>query len=354
MAQRYSPAFIHALTRQLFEAVRAPRHVADAIAESLVEANLKGHDSHGILRIPGYLEGYQNRGGYPEDEPTFEERGLRTGTCDGAGGSGLYIAKISTERAIEKAKELETYQMVVENNGHIGRLGAYAEIAAKAGCIGIITTGSGGAGRGRILPFGGAKPALGTNPMAIGVPTGDESPFIIDYATSAIAAGKMFFAETQGKDLKEGCIVDKEGRPSVKVQDYYDGGNLLAFGKHKGYGMSLVVVLLGALSGGFDLKERSAGGCLIQIMDVEAFTPLSDYQQGVRAFLDSVKDVPPAAGFDQVLVPGDPEFIARKDRLVNGIEVWDMTIDEIKEWAEKLDVSWDEDSIEASDRARYA
>jgi uncharacterized oxidoreductase len=353
MAQRYQAPFLHGLTRRLFEAVDAPRHVADVIAEMLVGANLRGHDSHGILRVPGYLEGFQKGGGYPAEEPTFEDLGARTGSCDGGGGSGLYTAKVATEHAIEKARELETYRITVKNMGHIGRLGAYAEIAAEAGCIGIITSGSGGPGRGRILPYGGSKPALGTNPMAIGVPTGDDAPFVIDYATSAIAAGKMFFAETQGKDLREDCIVDKEGQPTVKVQDYYDGGNLLAFGRHKGYAMSLVVSLLGGLTGGLDPEAQSMGGCLIQIMNVEAFTPLNAYQNGVRAFLDNIKQTPPATGFNEVLVPGDPEDIARRDRLTNGIEVWDMTIDGIREWADKLDVNWNDDLVEASDTERY-
>lgn len=354
MAQRYQAAFLHAVTRRLFEGVDAPRHVADVIAKSLVEANLRGHDSHGILRIAGYLKGNEDRGGYPQGEPTFEEHGPRTGSCDGKDGSGLYVAKVATEQAIEKAKKLETYRITVNNMGHIGRLGAYGEIAADAGCIGIITMGSAGPGVGRILPYGGSKSAMGTNPMSIGVPTGDDTPFVIDYATSMIAAGKMFFAETQGTELKKGCIVDKDGRPSVNVQDYYDDGNLLAFGKHKGYAMSLVVALLGGLTGGINSEKQTMGGCLIQILDVEAFTPLEDYQKGVRAFLDSVKDSAPAPGFDQVLVPGDPEQIARQDRLANGIEVWDMTIDEIKEWAEKLDVAWSNEVIEASDREHYA
>lgn len=354
MAQRYQADFLHALTRRLFEGVDAPRHVADVIAEMLVGANLRGHDSHGILRVPGYLQGIHNDGGYTAHEPTFTERTSRIAICDGDGGSGLYTAKKATEYAIEKAKELETYRVCVTSMGHIGRLGAYAEIAAEAGCIGIITSGSGGPGKGRILPYGGSTPALGTNPMAIGVPTGDEAPFVIDYATSAIAAGKMFFAETQGKDLREDCIVDKDGQPTVRVQDYYDGGNLLAFGKHKGYAMSLVVSLLGGLTGGFDLEAQTMGGCLIQIMDVNAFTPLNGYQDGVRAFLDDIKGTPPASGFDQVLVPGDPEDIARRDRLANGIEVWDMTIDEIKEWADKLELNWSDDLIEPSDSKQHA
>jgi len=95
------------------------------------------------------------------------------------------------------------------------------------------------------------------------------------------------------------------------------------------------------------------GGCLIQIMNVEAFTPLNAYQNGVRAFLDNIKQTPPATGFNEVLVPGDPEDIARRDRLTNGIEVWDMTIDGIREWADKLDVNWNDDLVEASDTERY-
>ena len=146
-------------------------------------------------------------------------------------GFGHYVSRWSIHRAIEKAKSAVSCSVSINNIGHIGRLGEYAEAAARAGCIALISVGMGGKGAGPTVPYGGSQGTFSTNPIAIGVPTGDDSPFIVDYATSMIAEGKIQVARSKGIDLPEGCIVDKNGMPSVKPADFYDGGALLAFGK---------------------------------------------------------------------------------------------------------------------------
>ena len=159
--------------------------------------------------------------------------------------------------------------------------------------------------RGPTVPYGGSQGTFSTNPIAIGVPTGDDTPFIVDYATSVIAEGKIQVARSKGVELPEGCILDKNGAPSVKPADFYDGGALLAFGKHKGYALAMFTCLLGGLAGTFDTETGRMGGIFMQTIDVNAFTPVADYQKGVRAFLDVIKASPPASGFDEVLAPGD-------------------------------------------------
>ena len=191
---------------------------------------------------------------------------------------------------------------------------------------------------GRILPFGGAVGALGTNPIAIGVPTGDDVPFLIDFATSMIANGKTYVADSENRDLPEGCVVDKHGNPTVKTAAYNDGGHLLAFGRHKGYALSLFVALLGGLGGVFNTEAGQMGGLYMQVIDVKAFTPLEEYQKGVRAFLDTIKATPPASGFDEVFVPGDFEANIRAHRLANGIDIPDTIYQQLCECAEKWNV----------------
>ena len=350
----FNASHLHAVMRQLLMAADTPHHIAEDVAEILTNANLAGHDSHGVLRLPGYLNGISNGGTQPAAEPEVSDETANTFRIDGGNGFGHYTARQAMERAIEKAKAADNCAVSFVNTGHIGRLGEYAEQAARAGCIGIITYGGGARDRGGTVPFGGARGALGTNPIAVGVPTGDNSPFIIDFATSVIAAGKVSVAASMGVDLPEGSIVDKHGNPSVKTADFSDGGSLLTFGAHKGYSFSLLVSLLAGLSGTFDIESASMGSStLMQVVNIDAFTPLEPYQQGVRAFLDGIKSIPPAPGFDEVLVPGDFESRSRSQRLANGINVPNTIYRQLQECAEKLNVSLSEDLVETADVERY-
>ena len=341
---------LHSITRRVFVAAGTPRHIADDVAEILVNANLAGHDSHGVLRIPAYLRSIEGGRIDPEAEPNVLKETANTLSLDGKHGFGHYTARQGMQRVIEKAKATDVCSVSLTNIGHIGRLGEYAEAAAHAGCIGIITLGVGGAGSVvQTVPFGGGRGALGTNPIAVGVPTGDDAPFIIDFATSVIAEGKIQVARSKGADLPKGCILDKHGNPSVKPADFYDDGFLLPFGRHKGYAISLLTCLLGGLTGSFDVEHGSMGGVFMQAINVNASTPLARYQQGVRAFLDGIKSIPPAPGFDEVLVPGDLEHRLRAERLANGIELPDTIYQQIQEEAEKLSVSMHDETVESAD-----
>ena len=153
-----------------------------------------------------------------------------------------------------------------------------------------------------------------------------------------IANGKTYVADSENRDLPEGCVVDKDGNPTVKTAEYRDGGHLLAFGMHKGYALSLFVALIGGLGGAFNTEAGQMGGLHMQVIDVNAFTPLEEYQKGVRAFLDTIKATPPASGFDAVFVPGDVEANTRAHRLANGIDIPDTIYQQLCECAEKWNV----------------
>ncbi|MSS73791.1 MAG: Ldh family oxidoreductase [Candidatus Latescibacteria bacterium] len=261
---RFQAAYLHATARRLFTAAGAPRHIADDVAEVLVNSNLTGHDSHGVLRVPAYLNGISNGGIVPAAEPKVVQETAVTLLLDGNGGFGHYTARKAMALAIEKAKQAHVCCVSFTQIGHMGRLGEYAEAAARAGCIGLLTYGIGARDSGSTVPYGGAKGTLGTNPIAVGIPTGDDTPFIIDFATSTVAEGKLQVARSKGADLPQGLIVDKHGAPSVKPADFYDGGYLLPFGGHKGYALSLMVCLLGGLAGGFNAEKSAMGGMFMQ------------------------------------------------------------------------------------------
>ena len=349
----FQASYLHAITRQLLLTADTPPHIADSVAEILVNANLAGHDSHGVLRIPWYLQRISEDGILPAAEPQVTKESRNTLLIDGQDGFGHYVARQAMILAIDKAKQADMCGVSFVRTGHIGRVGEYAEMAARAGCIGMITVGIGTTAGGATVPFGGAQGVLDTNPIAVGVPTGDGVPFILDFATSIVAEGKIQVARSRNVDLPEGYILDKAGRPSVTPADFYDGGYLLPFGGHKGYALSLLICLLGGLSGTFEVDQPSMSGVFMQVINIAAFTPLAAYQQAVRALLDDIKQTPPAAGFDEVLVPGDVEQRSRTHRLANGIEIPDTIYEQLQDWASKLNVALSDELVEASDIERY-
>lgn len=349
----YNAPHLHAISRTILVAAGTSRHIAEDVTEILIKAHLAGHDSHGVLRIPAYVRAIDSGHINPSAEPEIVTETTNTLRFDGNRCFGHYVSRLAMRKAIEKAKESTTCSVSIFNTGHIGRLGEYAEDAAAAGCIGLITVGKGGKGAGPMVPYGGAEGTFSTNPIAIGVPTGDASPFIVDYATSVIAEGKIQVARSEGTELPEGCILDKDGEPSVLPADFYDGGALLSFGRHKGYALAMFTCLLGGLAGTFNIEKGDMGGIYMQAIDVNAFTPLVEYQNGVRAFLDVIKSTRPAVGSDEVLVPGDYESRYRAVRLKVGIEIPDTIYNQLKEYAERFGVSIGEDIIEDEDKARY-
>ncbi|MDR7420765.1 MAG: Ldh family oxidoreductase [Armatimonadota bacterium] len=350
---RLSAGHLHFIARRLFEAAGAPQYIADDVAEILVKSNLAGHDSHGVLRAPQYLRRIEEGRITPAAEPVILKETPNILRVDGRDGFGLYTARWAMRRAIAKARQAQVCCVSLTRTGHIGRVGEYAEQAAYAGCIGIITSGDSMPGEEYVVPFGGIKGTLGTNPIAAGVPTGDDAPFVLDYATSVIAEGKIKVAVSKGVDLPEGYILDKHGRPTVRTADFYDGGFLLPFGRHKGYALSVLVTLLGGLTGNFDIGRGTMDGKFMLVLDVAAFTPLEAFQRGVRATLNAIKALPPAEGVDEVLVPGDPEYRSRLQRLAEGIEVPDMVYQQIRDRALALGISMDERAVPEADLARY-
>ncbi|MEM7132514.1 MAG: Ldh family oxidoreductase [Chloroflexota bacterium] len=328
-------------TTDLLIAAGTPETIAQVVSKILVGANLTGHDSHGVLRVPTYLKQIQSGDIQPAAKPEIRRETENTLFIDGQNGFGHFTAHKAMALAIDKAKEGALCNVSFLRTGHIGRLGDYAEQAAHAGCIGLIYYGIGTSGRGGTVPYGGMDGRLSTNPMAAGVPTGDDTPFVLDMATSMVAEGKLQVARSKEQDLPEGYIVNKEGQPTVKTADFYDGGYLLPFGGHKGYGLSLLTCLLGALSGETNGDEGLVRGTYMQVINVEAFTPLADYQRTARTLLDWMKATQPAPTMDEVLVPGDPEQHTRTQRLAEGIDVPLIIYEQLHECAKQLQISID-------------
>jgi LDH2 family malate/lactate/ureidoglycolate dehydrogenase len=267
---------------------------------------------------------------------------------DGGWAFGQLTAERATQVAIDKARAHGIAVVGAVRCNHIGRLGEWAEMGAAQGMIVFLAAGGLAGHRPHVAPFGGRSGALGTNPLAFGFPGGsDEIPVLLaDFATSAVAAGKIMVARAKGVPLPAGNIQDSEGRPTTRPEDYVNGGTLLPFGGHKGYGLSVVVELLGrVLTGSGAYAEDGRGGdvygqsgTLVLALDPGLFRDRADYARDVDATLRGIKAVPPAPGVEEVLLPGEPERRARAERERNGVAVEEATLEAIREVARSVGV----------------
>jgi LDH2 family malate/lactate/ureidoglycolate dehydrogenase len=313
-------------SREIFIAAGAPRDIAAHVARSLVDANLAGHDSHGVLRIPSYLHMIQQGALLPAERPLIAREGPTTALVHGRQGFGQLAATFAMDLAVTKALAIGLGGVAIHHCNHIGRVGEYVERAARQGCIGLATYGMSGPDAGGAAPYGGAARCLGTNPYAIGVPAAGRPPVVVDFATTTIAEGKIRVARAKREPLPPGSIMDRTGRPSTDPEDFYAGGMLLPFGGHKGYGLSLVAALLGGLAAGdAPAHDGRVSGVFMLAISPQAFRPGPDFAGVVDRVVQNVKRVPPAPGFDEVLVPGEPEVRTREQRLREGIPLPEAT-----------------------------
>ena len=324
--------------RRIFVAAGAPDDIAALVAHSLVESNLAGHDSHGVIRIPAYVLAIQRGNLIPNARPSVLRETPTTAVVSGNWAFGQIAAAFAVELAISKARAGHLAAVGVVQCNHIGRLGEYAELAARAGLISMITVG--GFPGGATAPHGGAGRALGTNPFAFGVPAAGFAPMIVDFATTVVAEGKLQVARAKKEPVPLGWILDKEGRPTTDVEDFYAGGTLLPLGGHKGYSLGMVAeVLSGALPGVDAFRgDRAGSGMFVLAVDPEVFRPFEEFAAAVASLFQRVKSVPPAPGFDEVLVPGEPEERSRMRRQAEGIPVPEETWSRLESVARELGV----------------
>ena len=336
---------LRSLVARILGAVGTPVDIADAEARILVNADLKGYTSHGVFQIPDYIKAAERGGIEVEARPKVVRETPSGALVDVQHGWSHYAAEWCMDLAISKARETGLGAIALADTHHIGRLGEYAEQAAAEGFAGLVSTGGAAGGRGGAPPYGGAEGAFGTNPIAMGVPSADGKHFVSDFATTAISGAKIRVLDIKGEKLPPGCILDKHGNPSVDPADAIGGGTMLLFGGYKGYAVAMLTCLLGGLSG-VEADSRTMGGCVLMAIDPSAFGPLDEYAKGVAAFLDGIRSVPPAPGFDEVLVHGDLERRADDRQLHDGIDLPETIWRDLLDTAEKLGVETPEDNPE--------
>lgn len=317
----FSQAALERATAGILRAAGAPAELAAQVAEVLVDNHLAGHDSHGILRIPEYLRSVAAGEIVPTATPQVLAETPTTALVTGNWALGQVTGLYAVDLAIAKAKRERVAVVSVVQAAHTGRLAAFTDRAAKQDVVMFMWIGT--VDGAMTVPYGGAAAVLGTNPIAVSLPNPDGAPVTLDIATSAIAAGKVKVAKARHAQVPPDCIVDREGRSTTDPQAFFEGGALLPFGAHKGYALAVIAELLsGPLIGAEAYPAVTyRSGILILALDAAGFRPSADYRRALSETLARIKGVPPAPGFKEVLVPGEPEARTRAQRSREGIPI---------------------------------
>jgi LDH2 family malate/lactate/ureidoglycolate dehydrogenase len=312
---------LHEVTAEIFRATGAPDDLAAQVADVLIDNHLAGHDSHGILRIPEYVRSVRAGEIVPAARPQVIEESATSALISGNWAFGQVTGVFAADLAVEKAKRERVAVLSVVQAGHTGRLAAFTDRAARQGVVMFMAIGT--VNKPTTAPYGGSAPILGTNPIAFSIPNPAGSPITLDFATSSIAAGKIKAAKAKHEPLPPGAILDSRGLPSTDPQAFFEGGFLLPFGGHKGYALAVIAELLSGPLAGADAYPGvvSRSGIFVFAVDAAVFRPSADYEKALAETLGRIKAVPPAPGFDEVLLPGEPEARARSKRERDGIPI---------------------------------
>lgn len=336
---------LHRAMRLLVRGFGSSEAEVNAVCDNLIEANLTGHDSHGIGMLPRYAASFLEGGLQPNAHVrTVLDAGALL-RLDGCAGFGQVVGGEAMALGIARTRAHGCCVMALGNAHHLGRIGAWAEQAVAAGLVSLHFVNV--ISRGIVAPHGGSDARFGTNPFTAGIPLKGRAPLILDFATSVIAQGKTRVAHNKGERVPPDHLIDDQGRPTTdpRYSVIEPFGAILTFGAHKGYGMAVLCELLGgALAAGVtqhthdSSKKRVLNGMLTVLIDPAKLGDRAAYESEMLAFVDWVTASPPRAGFDRVRLAGDPERESRARRLAAGVPVDATTWQEILGAADKLGV----------------
>ena len=317
---------LRAAVRYLVKGFGSDDREIELVTENLIQANLTGHDSHGVGILPRYAEAYLEGSLKPNARiQTRMDNGAMIG-LDGECGFGQAIGHQAMELGIARAKEHGSCILALGNSHHLCRIGAWAEMTVEQGLISIHFVNV--ISRAIVAPFGGGDARFGTNPFTVGIPVPGQAPILLDFATSVIAQGKARVALNKGEQLPEGYLIDDQGRsttdPIYAVKAPL--GALCTFGEHKGMTTQFPP----------DGKRRIINGMLSIIFDPAKLADGSIFEHEMKAFIEWVKASPPQPGYDHVRIAGEPERETRAQRLAQGVPVDETTWNEMLETAKKL------------------
>src|SRR5687767_809763 len=312
-----------------------PEADAHLLADTLVQADLWGHQSHGVLRLGWYFERISNGVMKPVTKPEFVIDGGAIALIDGHDGVGHVLSVLATKEAVKRAKAHGVGAVGVRMSNHFGTCMYYTLMGAREGCMTFLTTNGGPA----MAPWGGMKKIIGTNPWSIASPAGKHPPFVVDMANTGVARGKIYLARNRRQPIPLGWAIDADGAPTTDPQKAIDG-IILPMAEHKGYAIAAMVDLMsGVLTGsGFLSKvaspyktaEKSNCGHLMIAIDISKLQPLADFNARMEEWVSEIKSVPTAKGFDEVFYPGEMEARNDAKNRAEGLALPQDTIDDLQ------------------------
>ena len=315
------------IVRAVMTAKGCPDDIAAAVGKHLIDADLSGVESHGAWRIIQYANYYDSGYLKADARPELLQNGKGAWLVDGNGAIGIPAMTLATDQVVAAAKEQGIAAIALHSVGHTGRLGAYAETAANEGCLMIIIGGGRRQNWRLVAPYGGAKALMSTNPYAIGIPGGLRGPVVIDFATSAAAAGWVYGAKVAGAKLPDGVLIDKDGKPSRDPQDYFDGGAILTACGAKGYGLAVAAEMIAEAMLGPTTTECN---WLMLALECARYREASAMRITAEEILAELRNCPPAPGFERVEVPGERERDRRAEAAGKPISLPTTTWEEIR------------------------
>lgn len=342
--QRFAENQLATFAASAYVALGLPKHDAELVADTLVQADLWGHQSHGVMRTFWYAARIQTGAMKPVTEPELVVDGGAIAVIDGRDGVGQVIASYAMREAIKRSKKHGIGAVAVRNSGHFGTAMYYTRMASQEGCVGFMSTNASPA----MAPWGGREKLIGTNPWSLAAPAGRYAPMMLDIANTAVARGKLYLARQRGEEIPEGWAIDQDGRPTT---DPIAGiaGNILPFAEHKGYAIATMMdVLSGILSGsrfGADVvgpyvtEGRSGVGHLAIALNIEAFRPLLDFNSDMERLVDGIKNASRAPGTEEIFYPGELEARSDEHHRRVGITLPRATVDELNSAARRLGIA---------------
>jgi uncharacterized oxidoreductase len=332
----FQPDALAAAVRAIVAAAGSSDAEAAAVAANLVEANLRGHDSHGVGMVPRYIDAVHEGGLAVNAHAVVQHDSGALLRLDGQRGYGQVIGREAMALGAARAKEHGVCVVGLAHSHHLGRIGQWAEQCVDEGLVSIHFVNV--LSRPIVAPFGGRDARLGTNPFCVGIPRPGGEPILLDFATSKIAQGKTRVAHNKGVAVEPGTLIDDRGEPTVEPRYAVVEplGALLPFGEHKGAGLALICELLGgALAGGAtgravtDGRRRVLNSMLSILVDPARLGTAANLAREMEGFVAYATASPPQPGVERVLTPGEPERATRERRLREGVPVDAVTWSEI-------------------------